>query len=295
MKISACFAYAAGYGPKDHVFDRSKRLTAINPQQRILITLAMNLYRGDADFSNCLGKQGRALSLQQWITDHGTNYTTIAVQSVADLVVLSRRLIKSLADKERVHVLFAGAVLPYESFYLGPRPEKHRGLYQALKEGIEGLPIGQTRKVGLPRLIKFCPTQTTLDGKSASEMRGNFSQQGKDCYVSQLVIPPAAKAVNADQRVLDQVLDAGREGVYVLACPSVSIEPDNLRDQLTDPRKKLNWHHLRWIVQNSEAQICKRGISRIAVNTVSARSDIPPESSLGRHADQGMLFEKHAP
>lgn len=295
VRISACFAYAAGYGPRDHVFDRLKRLAPTDPAQKILITLAMNLYRGDADFSGCVDVTGRSLSLQQWITSHGTNYTTIAVHSVADFVHLSRRLIKSPADKERVHILFAGAVLPYEDFYLGSRSENHQKLYTSLKDGKEGLPIKDARRVGIPRLIKFRPTQTTLDGQSKSEIRGNFSQVRRNCYVSQLVIPPLAKANGEDQRVLDQIIHAGKDGIYVLACPSVSIEPDDLRTQLSDTKKRLIWHHLRWIVQDPEAQICRRGVSRSVASTISVRTDIPPENSSGWCADQGTLFEIPAP
>jgi|GEM_PF-3139036 len=271
IKIRAHFACAAGHGLSAHIFDRKKTADtisrAIDSGKKILLSLNTDLSFKDLNFRKTqnLQAQDKEKPLEQWITQNYNNYLSVSVTSLEDTIRALRHIHKYSPDSLKngdVLALYQGGVMPYKDFYLGRDLSKLKTLYNNLAAGTEDCKIGQTRILGFPRLFHFTPSQSTLNEAGMRGIKGNHlrpAHSDDSILFSKLVFADKNIQDTASYTALWNQLAAANDnaqfdGVYVMAAPSISVNPDTASD-------RKNWAMLRWIITDIDKQICKPGLS----------------------------------
>lgn len=233
--IAAHWARQKGFGDQDHIFprnDNSRVSTikqALEEERVLLLSLNMELASRPVSFQDM--EEKGAKRLKDWVGEHRGQYLSIPVKSVNDALKAlktARRYGAVLRDQVFAH--HEGAVVPYRNFYLGDKRDHMLSLQRTMKEGKGGVPIGNTRMIGFPRLMCFVPTDTTIDPpdeRAHTALHGNHLKryQGKPFY-THLVFTHKDDALAIDPyKILEGDITAGHAH-YVLASPSVTVGED---------------------------------------------------------------------
>jgi len=249
--VRPCFAYGAGYAPaRDHFFDRSFsdsfRQAAID-EKNIILSLNTDLSYRPLNFRNI--HDSSASSLEDWMSQHKGNYISVGIHSAADAI----RKIKAIRQhnpayplNDKVFALYRGGILPYRDFYIGNRQNALCRTYNALHSGNGGVTVGNTNIVGLPRLLKFQITQTTLNENGTQGLKGNgfYDQDSKAPFFSRLIFSNDDERKNTPEyrSLFNTAAQHQRTGIFVLASPVVSRNENG------------KWHMMRWVINNIDAQ-----------------------------------------
>ncbi|MCB1593041.1 MAG: hypothetical protein KDI90_11390 [Alphaproteobacteria bacterium] len=248
--VRACWVRPPGFGDHDHVFNRQAQQglgEAVKQGKSVLLSLNLNLSSRPVSFEN-LPEKG-AKNLKDWITANRGQYITIPVHSAQEAraaILKVHELDQDFPLSRNLFALHKGAVVPYRNFFLGHREEDISHLYNALQGRRAGVPVGETRMIGFPRLFRLVPASTTISEQATKGIKGNTirQEQGKPLF-SSLIFTNHDEVLKSDPyRILTSELLAHHdEGVYVLASPSVTVgEPQD------------DWKMIRWIVNDIEAQ-----------------------------------------
>ena len=261
IKLRAHFACAAGYGLKGHVLDRNGATDhlgkTLDSGKTILLSINADMTFADKNYRFARG--GKEAPLEQWIEHHYNNYLSVSVSSAKDVIrVLNQihRHDKTAIKNGRVCALYQGGVLGYQDFYLGRSLPKLKALYNSMAAGQEGLNIGQSRVLGFPRLFHFDVSQTTLKENGVRGLKGNHlrpAERGDSILFSKLIpADPADQDTPAYSALWNHLsarnhAHADQNGVYVMAAPSITINPDTAND-------RKNWSMLRWVIYDIDRQ-----------------------------------------
>lgn len=248
--VRACWVRPPGFGDQDHVFERqaSENLgDALEKGKFVLLSLNLDLGSRPVSFRNMREKGSK--NLEDWIGTNRGRYISIPVHSAHEArkaILRIHELQPGLSLRQRVFALHRGAVVTYRNFFLGHREEDIAHLYNALQDRKAGVPIGETRIIGFPRLFRLVPSATTLAEQGSKGLKGNVikREEGKPIF-SSLIFTNHDEALQTDPyRILtSELLAHRREGIYVLASPSVTVgEPQD------------NWKMIRWIINDIPRQ-----------------------------------------
>ncbi len=248
--VKACWVRPPGLGDHDHVFNREAGqglADAVQKGKAVLLSLNLDLAGRPISFEN-LREKG-AKNLKDWIAANRGNYISIPVHSAQEARAAIRRVHELDSEHPlngRVFALHKGAVVPYRNFFLGHREDDISHLYNALQHRRAGVPIGETRIIGFPRLFQLIPSATTVSEQATKGIKGNTIKQpeGKPLF-SNLIFTNHDEVLKSDpyKILTDELLAHRKEGVYVLASPSVTVgEPQD------------NWKMMRWIINDIPAQ-----------------------------------------
>lgn len=248
--VKACWVRPPGFGDHDHVFNRQAYqglADALKQGKAVLLSLNLDLASRPVTFENLPEKGAR--NLKEWIAGNRGNYISVPIHSAQEAraaILRVHELDPEHSLNGRVFALHKGAVVPYRNFFLGHREDDISHLYNALQHRRAGVPIGETRIIGFPRLFQLVPTSTTVSEQATKGIKGNTIKQpeGKPLF-SSLIFTNHDEALKSDPyKILTSELLAHRqEGVYVLASPSVTVgEPQD------------DWKMIRWIINDIPAQ-----------------------------------------
>lgn len=247
--VKACWVRPAGFDDQDHVFGGKKSQTlnrALNAGKTILLSLNLKLTPDMMDFENMQEKG--ASNLREWITSQKGNYISVSVHSAQEAIDIIKKVHEHAPDKPMDQMVFAlhrGAVVPYHNFYLGTREKALTTLYRNLQNNQSGVPFGETRMIGFPRLFRFTPTESTIGEHGTKGLKGNRINQetGKPIF-STLVFSNREDALASDPyRILSDDLTHNKAGAYVLAVPMVTIAAPS-----------DNWKQIRWAIYDTSNQ-----------------------------------------
>lgn len=245
------FARAAGYGDHDHIFERERETLeeAVRSGKMIVLSLNTDLSHLALNFRGDLAQD--CMTFEQFQDRTQGEYVTVSVRSAREAVERIKA-IRALDPKinlnDRVVALHRGGVIPYKAFYLGNRDEDIAELYAEMEASREGVAHGETRVVGFPRLIRFVATASTKREEGRRGLKGNridVADARAVCF-SQLVFSDARARRTAAYRQLEGQVLQNLDGVYVLACPSITVGRER------DP--DFDWQQLRWIITDIRAQ-----------------------------------------
>lgn len=237
--VKAHFRRLAGYGLDEHYYDYTAKnkveglTTALNAGKKILLSLNLDLSYRQPHFDNpheSFIPHHRTRGA--WVSKNHGNYVTVSIHNVKDAIKTILKVAAHEPDKsikDRVFANYRGAVLPYEEFYLGRRISDLTKMYNSLANGEAGATYKQHHVVGMPRLINFVPTQTTLDTPGTKAIRGNVPRNISHC--DQLIFAqediettPEFKSLWENISKSMSVADLDKNGIFVLASPIVKQE-----------------------------------------------------------------------
>lgn len=259
-RLSACFAYAAGYGPQDHIFDREPQglAEALAEDSHVLLSHNEDFYHNGFMFNDL---QGEGVStLDRWIGANyraGRRHISLPVHSAKDALSKIHRLSKHLEPdqfRRRVNASFRGGVMQYGVYNRTSLRKDYRekfltGIFDALSRGEQGVPVGATRVVGFPRLIRWMPTAKSLE-EDAVALKGNFIESRSDnkhSFIMDLAFADKDARYSKEykdmrQRLVDWAADMElrRRGIFVLGCPFIALDPE------ADPKRRRRSSNLTW-------------------------------------------------
>ncbi len=248
-RVSACFARAAGYGDQDHIFDHDHQTLpqAVAAGKKVLLSLNTDLSYRPVNYRS-LHMPGVG-TLEDYIAHNRRNYISVSVTGAGEAIETVKALNKLDGDlhKERLSVLYRGAVMPWGQFYLGGNDEKLCAVYDDLKTLRGGLKRGETRAIGFPRLMRFQPTKTTLDEKGTKGLKGNpiWRDEHQRRLLSQLIFSDEREKTSQEQIRIYRALSESPKGLYVMAAPTISRGVN---------ARSSEWQHLRWIINDFDRQ-----------------------------------------
>ena len=113
---------------------------------------------------------------------------------------------------------------------------------------------GKGRRVGMPRLIRFIPTDKTIVHKGAGQIRGNCLRRDDGALYGTYLHTGSHASTDIYDAFKDAmqarlISDSNKAGVYVLASPYVKIDPNK------DCGGRRKWRITGWIVHDFNAQI----------------------------------------
>lgn len=279
--IPACWVRPPGFGDHDHVFNQRAQEglpEALKKGKAVLLSLNLQL-TAEPTMSFSGMKEKGSLNLQDWIGEHRGDYISIPVHSATEAQAVLLKIHQTAPDfplRDRVFALHRDAVVSYRNFYLGHRDEDFAHLYNALQKRRAGVPIGTTRMVGFPRLFRLIPTETALEEQFSRGIKGNRVNQphGKPLF-SSLIFTHHDEALKSDpyKILTDELLAHRRDGVYVLASPSVTVG-----------RNADDWKMMRWIINDIERQtapVHHHAASPAAASASGNGEDEPAQHSPG--------------
>lgn len=250
QKISAHFAYAAGYAPvEDHIFKPSrgyKNITeAVQGGAKILLSLNLDLSYLSLDFSAAADPLIK--NENRWKAAN-RNYYSASVKTVEEAVQAIQKINALGVDLDNdVYALYRNAVLPYREFYLGKREADILKLYNDMEEQNSGVTIGQTRNINFPRLFRFTAAGTTIREEGVKGIKSEPIKKPLRGVYNHLF---SSSAEVADKRIaLQTAWDKTCEGngeIYVMACPSITLGNNDSNQYL---------RQMRWIINDPEKQI----------------------------------------
>ncbi len=248
--VKACWVRPPGFGDHDHVFNHHAQQglgEALKQGKSVLLSLNLDLASRPISFRNL--KEKGAQNLENWIASKRGHYISIPVHSAEEAretLLKIRELDADFSFRDRVFALHREAVVPYRNFFLAHRPEDMAHLYNALQERRAGVPVGETRMIGFPRLFRLVPTETAIQEHFGRGIKGNRINmgEGKPLF-STLIFSKHDEALRSDpyKILTDELLAHRKQGVYVLASPSVTVgeSPDD-------------WKMMRWMINDISRQ-----------------------------------------
>lgn len=248
--VRACWVRPAGFGDHDHIFNRQAHMglaDAVKQKKSILLSLNLDLASRPVSFERI--RENGARNLKDWITANRGNYLSVPIhsaQEARETILKIHETDPDFALSRHVFALHKGAVMPYRNFYLGHRDADITNLYNDLQHRRGGVPVGETRMLGFPRMFHLVPSSTMVAEEASRGIKGNAIKQevGKPLF-STLIFSRHDQALQSDpyKTLTSDLLEHRDEGIYVLASPSVTIG---------EPRE--DWKMLRWIINDIPAQ-----------------------------------------
>jgi hypothetical protein len=276
-RVKPHFAYAAGHAPpQSHIFKREPESfeESVRKGKKVLLTLNTDLSHVNPDFRNTAVES--CLTLEKFQQENEGKYVTYAIHDAADAVDAIKKIHGLLQTHEpkakmddRVFALYRGGVLPYHQFFLGDRREDIADLYDHMKANIAGTIHGQTRMIGMPRLIRFVPSRSTQEEKGLKGLKGAVYQPkgAAASYFSRLVFADEnVKETPAYKALREQILQ-NKEGVYVLACPTITIGAE-----------ENGWRMMRWVINDIAAQTAPTGQQKNNFRPGPGDLPLPPQA-----------------
>ena len=248
--VRACWVRPEGHGDRDHVFNKHAQeglADAVKARRNILLSLNLDLASRPISFRNL--KEKGASNPEQWVAANRGNYLSIPVHSAEEAREVLLKIHELDADfpfRDRVFALHRESIVPYRNFFLGHRTEDMAHLYNAMQERRAGVPVGETRMIGFPRLFRLIPTETAIQEHFGRGIKGNRVNmgEGKPLF-STLIFSKHDEALRSDpyKILTDELLAHRKQGVYVLASPSVTVgeSPDD-------------WKMMRWMINDISRQ-----------------------------------------
>ena len=269
VTIDAHFAYAAGHAPPEsHIFDKNETpykniKEALDDGAKIILSFNLDLSHRDLDFSDTQDKDVQ--SLDDWKSKN--KYHSVPIRKIEEAIRVIHQVSK-LGGNPDTDIVGSSrnAVMPYRRVYLGRRDEDFKTLYNNLVAGEIGVPVGATRQLGFPVIMRFDATQTTMKYQGAKGIKGNkIDLETGQSLLSYIVFSErSAMQKNVAMQEALSKLSQGARSVYLLVCPTVSRGPK------VDSGR---WQNLRLIVNSSEDQIIsvpKEYAQKIAVSNKMA-------------------------
>lgn len=247
--VTACWSRPPGFGDQDHIFDHEQQTLrqALRAGKKILLSLNVDLTsHSDLTFEGM--KEKDSSDIGRWIGQNRGNYISIPIHNVQEAASVIKKISEFDGGKspdDKVFALYRGAVVPYKHFYLGPRKQDISDLYDALQKRRAGVPIGETRIIGFPRMIRFIPTDSMQQEHGQRGLKGIHIQRqvGKPLFSSLVFEHHDQELKTPDYERLRDELSHEKGGVYIMACPSTTVGED--------PTK---WHQIRWVINDINKQ-----------------------------------------
>lgn len=259
-EVSAHWAYARGYAPKtDHLFDDNQQGyknigEALSDGAKVLLSLNFNLSHRILDFSQDSGR--RVECIDDWKSQN--RYLSYSVNNINDAVSAMRRVQELGGNpRESISASYGGAVVPYEYFYTGRKPEELVAIYSKMSNGKSGISLGQTRQIGFPRLMRFVPAKKTLEQGGSNGIKGGKVEFNEKALLSYLIFSEKKEGVSVTEAMERLNEAAAGIGVYVLASPVISTG-----HQADKPEGY--WRNIRWVVNDVDSQIRVPDVSKDA-------------------------------
>ncbi len=231
QRVEAHWAKPAGFGNRDHLLEPAQQQTledGVRAGKSILLSLNLPLTSHPVSFAHM--KEKGAKLFENWVTGNRGNFITVSVRSARQAVETIKQVSAMGARlSQTVFAMHRGAVVPYDNFYLGDRRSKMVQLFNAMQEGRAGVPLGENRVIGFPRLFAYVPTGASSAAPAKNGFKGSLLNQrtGKP-FATNLVFASREETLASDPyRILESEV-AGGQAQYVLASPGVAKpqEPD---------------------------------------------------------------------
>ncbi len=247
--VPAHWAKPDGFGNHDHIFgepEKQNLAKALDAGKAVLLSLNMDLAPQPISYEGIKEKNGQ--NLIDWIGVNKGRYISIPIHNAQEALDIIRQIKQhdpSIKVAKRVSAVYEGAVVPYHNFYLGTRSNFFSGLYEAMQKGRAGIPLGEGRMIGFPRLIHFVPLDSTKKEKGNRGLKGNhFKSVTGMPQFSQLIFKNEDDKLQTEPyKALRDELVGHPEGIYVLACPSITV---------VDPKERSprQWKMMRWVISD---------------------------------------------
>lgn len=249
------------------------------------------------------------LDLHKWIALNRGQFFTSRVQSARDAVLTIHALKGRYQGvpggfKDLCFAAYNGGVEPYERFFFGWHNAKiiarsqHRltQLYNDLSRGKDcalvtseaGARTDPNRAVGLPVLLHFVPTRSTLDPHGPGDLHGNLTplEDRGGHIITALHVSDALKKSHGQEVLRRMVLQAGNRGLYVLGTPVVTYDPATAGAKPVHGQRE--WHSIRFVLNDlvrqtfpvgAASQDSQNGFAPVSHEPPSAHAPRPPAAA----------------
>ena len=244
----------------------------INKDGTVIIYLQPKLGQMNGDESPIKMGGEKYQTVAQFLKQEGLNNVIIPCDSITRIGRAVKKA-KTLSDSsEHIRIIFMGAVMKEQDFFLGENTNKIDRLIQDLKRGKETAQFDQTQNIitGLPHMIhlRFCETKNNwINSQNYAQTEHQHTLVYRNDHLQ-----------ISDKQIQQFFNEATSAGVHILARPSITTEQANPNEPL----------FIQWEISNLSNQYiaanCQEPqeiFNRIFLPSFGARS--PIEQKIGRH------------